>query len=161
MIRSSLPARSSRAIDPLLTSHEPFDRIGRNPAERCETYRALFRTALDVGFVDGLRAATNGGWALGDARFKRAIADALGRRVAPLARGPSTQGQTGAAAVKSTLTPITFLFNVSSSHFDPKLPKVVEQPCRRSLRVSCRRGTTPIPEASNALQEPLGPDRGA
>jgi len=39
-----------------------------------------------------LRAATQGGWALGDARFKRQIAKALGRRVAPLPRGrPSKQ----------------------------------------------------------------------
>ena len=55
--------------------------------ERYKAYRALFRTALDDGFVDGLRAATNGGWALGDERFKQQIAKALGRRVAPLARG--------------------------------------------------------------------------
>jgi hypothetical protein len=34
-----------------------------------------------------LRAATNGGWALGDKRFKQRIAKALGPRVAPLARG--------------------------------------------------------------------------
>jgi hypothetical protein len=67
--------------------HELFDRIGRDTAERREAYRALFRAALDPGFVDGLRAATNGGWALGDERFKRQIANALGRRVAPLARG--------------------------------------------------------------------------
>jgi len=33
------------------------------------------------------RAATNGGWALGDARFKRQIVKALGRRVAPLSKG--------------------------------------------------------------------------
>jgi putative transposase len=45
---------------------------------------ALFRAAPDVDFVDGLRAATNGGWALGDARFQQQIAKALGRRVAPL-----------------------------------------------------------------------------
>src|SRR5262245_37292403 len=32
-------------------------------------------------FLDAVRAATNGGWALGDARFKRQIAKALGRRV--------------------------------------------------------------------------------
>jgi hypothetical protein len=31
-------------------------------------------------FADALRAATNGGWALGDARFKRQIAKALDRQ---------------------------------------------------------------------------------
>ena len=49
-----------------------------------EEYRALFRAALDQDFVQDLRAATNGGWALGDARIKRQIAKAFGRRVAPL-----------------------------------------------------------------------------
>jgi hypothetical protein len=39
------------------------------------------------GFVEALRRATNGGWALSDARFKQAIAEALGRRVAPLPLG--------------------------------------------------------------------------
>jgi hypothetical protein len=43
--------------------------------------------ALYVDFVDGLRVATNGGWSLGDARFKQQIAKALGRRVAPLPQG--------------------------------------------------------------------------
>src|SRR5258708_6559469 len=33
------------------------------------------------------RKSPNGGWALGDARFKRQIAMALGRRVAPLPKG--------------------------------------------------------------------------
>jgi len=74
-------------IGPLLSSHELLDRIGRNPDQRHKEYRALFRTALDDGFVDGLRAATNGGWVLEDERFEQQIAKALGRRVAPLARG--------------------------------------------------------------------------
>jgi hypothetical protein len=42
---------------------------------------------LDEGFVDALRRATNGGWALGGERFKREIAAALGRCVAPLPLG--------------------------------------------------------------------------
>jgi putative transposase len=84
---SSYRAHALGTIDPLLSCHELFDRIGGNPRERHEAYRALFRTALDDGFVDRLRAATNGGWAFGDERFKRRIAKALGRRVAPLTRG--------------------------------------------------------------------------
>jgi hypothetical protein len=56
-------------------------------AARQKEYRALFRGALDEDFLADLRAATNGGWALGGERFKRAIAKALRRRVAPLPRG--------------------------------------------------------------------------
>ena len=84
---SSYLAHAQGAADPLLTGHEIYDRLGRTPAERQKDYRALFRAALDDAFVDDLRAATNGGWALGDARFKRQIAKALGRRVAPLPKG--------------------------------------------------------------------------
>ena len=40
-----------------------------------------------VRHVNALRAATNGGWAFGDAHFQARIAEALGRRVAPLPPG--------------------------------------------------------------------------
>jgi putative transposase len=63
---------------------------GGGPAKE---YRALFRAALDQGFVDALRAATNSGWALGAARFKREIAKATGRRVAPLPKGRPRKGK--------------------------------------------------------------------
>jgi len=48
----------------------------------------LFRQKLDPTFVSALRAATNGGWALGNERFRKAIEEAARRRVAPLPRGP-------------------------------------------------------------------------
>ncbi len=54
---------------------------------RRQEYRALFRAVLNEHFVPDLRAATYGGWALGDARFKLQITPALGRRVVPLPRG--------------------------------------------------------------------------
>jgi hypothetical protein len=38
-------------------------------------------------FAEALRAATNGGWALGGARFRRQIAKARDRRVVPLSKG--------------------------------------------------------------------------
>jgi hypothetical protein len=46
-------------------------------------YRALFRGALESGFVNALRAATNVGWALDTARFAKEIAEATRRRAAP------------------------------------------------------------------------------
>ncbi len=84
---SSYRAHAQGDADTLLTGHELYDRLGRTTTERQRQYRELFRAALDERFVDGLRAATNGGWALGDARFKQRIAKALGRRVAPLPKG--------------------------------------------------------------------------
>jgi hypothetical protein len=59
----------------------------RKAMTRQKAYRGLFRTAGDADFASALRAATNGRRALGDARFERQIARALGRRAAPLPKG--------------------------------------------------------------------------
>jgi putative transposase len=74
--------------DPLLADHEIYRALGRSAADRQKAYRDLFREVLSAEFVDELRAATNGGWALGNERFKRKIAKALARRVTPLPPGP-------------------------------------------------------------------------
>lgn len=72
-------AQAHRAVGPLLTQHFLFRRLGRTQAQRLTAYRALFRTKLGQGFVEALRAATNGGWALGGERFKQQIASARDR----------------------------------------------------------------------------------
>jgi hypothetical protein len=50
----------------------------------------LVRGALESGFVNALRAATNGGWALGTARFAKQIEETTpptcGARVCPAVR---------------------------------------------------------------------------
>ena len=84
---SSWRAHAQGAADPLVAGHALYDALGRDPAARQKAYRALFRPALDPGFVEALRAATNGGWALGGARFQRRIAAKSGRRAAPLPKG--------------------------------------------------------------------------
>ena len=84
---SSYRAHAFGQADPLVSDHELYARLAATPARRQEAYRSLFRTTLDPDFIDGLRAATNGGWAFGDADFRRTIATALGRRVAPLPKG--------------------------------------------------------------------------
>lgn len=90
---SSYVANADGGADPLLTEHALYRALGATPAERRRDYRALFRAALDPDFVDALRRATNGGWPLGEERFKRRLAKALGRRVSPRAPGrPPKQG---------------------------------------------------------------------
>jgi len=84
---SSYRAHAHGAGDALVSDHDLYHRLGANQVARQTAYRALFRAALDDDFLDALRTATNGGWALGDARFQRQVADALGRRVTPLPRG--------------------------------------------------------------------------
>ena len=90
---SSYRALAEGAVDPALTLHDLYERLGRTRSDRQHAYRALFRTALDAGFVDELRAATNGGWVLGDARFKQQLAKAVRRRVTPLPRGRPTKSR--------------------------------------------------------------------
>ncbi len=84
---SSYRAHADGVADALLSEHAIYRALGRSGEARRKEYRALFRDALDGEFVAALRAATNGGWALGEARFAQQIADAVGRRAAKLAPG--------------------------------------------------------------------------
>ena len=84
---SSYAAHARGAEDALAAGHSAFKRLGRSAAERQKEYRALFRRNLDKDFVEALRKATNGGWALGSDRFTRQIAKAAKRRAAPLPKG--------------------------------------------------------------------------
>ena len=84
---SSYRTLAEGAVDTLVTPHPLYLALGRNAGARRSAYRALFGDALDPAFVDDLRAATNGGWALGNERFRQSIADALRRRVTKLPPG--------------------------------------------------------------------------
>ncbi len=93
---SSYRHHAHGAADPLVGDHPLYRALGADAVERQSAWRALFREALDEAFVAALRAATNGGWALGSERFKRRLARALGRRVTPLPRGrPRKETQDG------------------------------------------------------------------
>lgn len=67
----------------LLSAHEEYLRLGGTPAERQAVYRDLFGQVENEEQLAEIRTATNGGYALGNAAFKRAMAHALGRRVDP------------------------------------------------------------------------------
>lgn len=73
--------------DPLVRNHALYRALGGTPATRQQAYRDLFRTALDPGFVEDLRRATNKGWVLGGTRFRKRVARIAGRRAEPLPRG--------------------------------------------------------------------------
>lgn len=75
------------ADDPVTREHHLYRDLGATPAKRQRVYRKLFQSALAKSFQDELQAATDGGWAVGSAAFKRRIAAASGRRVVPLPRG--------------------------------------------------------------------------
>ena len=84
---SSYAAHAQGAKDALAQDHPLYRGLGGTPVERQKAYRALFRAALGEEFLDALRTATNGGWVLGSARFKRQVEKVAGRRAAPLAKG--------------------------------------------------------------------------
>lgn len=84
---SSYRAHALGEADQLVSESVQFQRLGRTAVERQKSYRALFRNKLDVSLIDDLRAATNGGWAFGDTRFREEIAEAAGRRATPQPKG--------------------------------------------------------------------------
>lgn len=84
---SSYRAHADGKPDPLAAEPAIFRRLGTTDKERRKNYRNLFRQALDEQWLASLRAATNGGWAFGNDRFKKKIAKALDRRVEPLPAG--------------------------------------------------------------------------
>ncbi len=92
---SSYRAHAYGKRDEVVGDHPLLRRLGRSAAERQKKYRALFREALDKNFVKELRAATNGGWALGDRQFQKKIAKAAKRRVAPLPKGRPPKTRAG------------------------------------------------------------------
>ena len=80
---SSYRTNAHGEIDDLLSRHSLYLSLGKTNEERQVAYRELFRHKLDPGVIDEIRKATNGNFALGSERFKKEIAIALGRRVAP------------------------------------------------------------------------------
>ena len=84
---SSYLAHAHGAQDPLTSVHPHYLSLGTNDEERQQQYRGLFRHELDPEFVESVRAATQGGWAIGGDRFRRQIERAAQRRAAPLPRG--------------------------------------------------------------------------
>src|SRR5262245_30399609 len=84
---SSYHAHASGTEDALISDHAVYNALGRNPAGRQARYRELFGSQLSEEFVDALRKATKGGWALGDDRFKQQIAKAIGRRAGAMPKG--------------------------------------------------------------------------
>ena len=84
---SSYAGHAEGAADPVLSDHRLYRDLGATTGKRQRSYRELSKGALAPDFLEALRAATNGGWALGGTAFQRRIGIASGRRVTPLPRG--------------------------------------------------------------------------
>ena len=84
---SSYRSNAATESDPLLTAHALYRALGATPEVCAEGYRALFLDPLPAGFVDDLRGATNGGWALGSNRWRKKVERVAKRRATPLPPG--------------------------------------------------------------------------
>lgn len=65
----------------LIAPHEEYLGLGETPELRAAAYRRSFQFEMDPADLREIRLAANGGFALGNDRFKAEIAEALGRRV--------------------------------------------------------------------------------
>jgi putative transposase len=64
-----------------LSPHDEYRRLGSAPAERQAMYREIVAEAQGQEALKEIRNATNGGYVLGSAAFRNAMARVLGRRV--------------------------------------------------------------------------------
>jgi putative transposase len=78
---SSYCANAGHAASLLITPHSEYLALGSTDHARAGAYRALFSAAVDPAELSEIRSAANGGFALGNSRFKNEIAAMLGRRV--------------------------------------------------------------------------------
>ncbi len=77
--RTNARAVSSKFVTP----HPVFVGLGMTEHQRAAAYCALFETAVAEDELDTIRRSLNGGFALGDSRFKSEISVTLQRRVEP------------------------------------------------------------------------------
>ncbi len=78
---SSYRNHANGQVDPLVVDHEAFLRLGRTPAERQHSYRALASTNLDERDVRTIRQSAALSMPLGDKRFRSHIEDMLNHTV--------------------------------------------------------------------------------
>ena len=88
---SSYRAHALGAPDKLVSSHEQYERLGQDAAERQGAYRELCRSELDPKEIGEIRDTVNQGWPLGSERFKDEIERALQRAARPPKRGRPTK----------------------------------------------------------------------
>lgn len=90
---SSFRANAHGERSTLVVPHAEYEQLGASTVARQAAYRELFGIAAEVA-ADDIRRATNGGFVLGNAAFKKTVARRVGRRVEASAPGrkPREQG---------------------------------------------------------------------
>ena len=77
---SSYGANAQGVANQMVRPHALYQQLGTDAASRQEVYREFFRYQIDLGLVDQIRTATNGGFVLGSDRFQKEVAAMVGRR---------------------------------------------------------------------------------
>jgi putative transposase len=80
---SSFGANALGKRDYLITPHPVYLALAKDDADRRAGYLQMFRSELDANELEQIRSAGNAGYALGNERFRKEIALALGRRAGP------------------------------------------------------------------------------
>jgi putative transposase len=88
---SSFGANALGRLDWLVTPHPVFLALGMEESCRRTAYLELFRCELEPRELQEIRTSTNAGYALGNERFRKEIAVALGRRAGPGKSGRPTE----------------------------------------------------------------------
>jgi putative transposase len=84
---SSLRHHLGIAVDPMITEHPAFFRLGNTPFEREAAYRARIAQPLPATEMAAILRAANHGWALGGADFASLVHQLSGRRQQPRSAG--------------------------------------------------------------------------
>lgn len=84
---SSYSANALGIADALINPHALYLALERDDTGRSLAYRNMFTDSLSEATLDAIRAATNGGWPLGDTAFQARVAGLSGQRTQPLPRG--------------------------------------------------------------------------
>ena len=80
---SSYGANAGGSADPLLTPHPTYLALGEDDAGRGRAYRALFQESLQAETIEHIRLSGHSGRALGDATFRRRMAQLSGHDETP------------------------------------------------------------------------------
>jgi putative transposase len=78
---SSYRHHAGLAADPAITDHALYWSLGNTPFERQAAYMRLFEQGPEAPELDRIRAATHGGWALGEYGFATEIGRKTARRL--------------------------------------------------------------------------------
>jgi putative transposase len=88
---SSAGSNAHGLFDAAITPHAEYMRLGNTADSRRTAYRELLAAAVSSQTTDEIRSATNGNFALGNEKFKRAVSTAVGRRAYRAAPGRPSQ----------------------------------------------------------------------